>query len=1008
MKKFLPLLLALSQALALSGTVLAAEPVTTDVIVELSPPNGASPAEFAANCADSIDRKLSDFEYGYIYDTLLCGFSAELPETAIWRLENYDFVKKVYRCAEYEALSAEAGTGDMSAAEMIGLSAAEKAGLTGDGVKVAVLDSGFDINHPAFNVQVTETLELEAFSMVIGSNRLTALRNSYDIAPLYHSSKIPFMYDYAYNDADVSTESSNHGTHVAGIIGAAETEISDMHGIAPGVQLLLMKVFNDEGTSASDKALIAALEDAIKLGADVVNLSIGHYSGSVDPAEIVGLASLIEKAEQSGCIIIGAAGNDSVTTQRSRLYEEAEIMYPLASYTDYGTLSSPSAASYAMSVASANNGIYYSLHFKHAENHELYIEYTDTNAASEVIDVPFGEYFGGKTLEYAVIPGVGEEKDYDGIDVTGKLALVSRGTIMFTDKANIAAKHGAVGVIVYNNTEGEEYFNMELTDAAIPAIAISLEDGLALIDETARKLTFGNNYTWRENTDGAGLISSFSSYGTTPSLTLKPDISAIGSSVLSTVVGGGYSSSSGTSMASPQLAGACALLIEKARNSGITDNAALAVDVKNALMNTASPILQANGIEYSPRAQGAGLIDLEGAIDQSLELTYTATGKAKAELFDKLTDVTAFDITLKNLTDAPLKVDLGVTLTSDGYTLLEFDGKEEYYSTLTAEADRASKITVGSSGNLNRYADDHTPLTLTLDAGEARTLTVSIDFDDTYHKTLGEIFTNGHFAEGFVICETEGATVSLPYMGYIGDWGAAPVLDGDAYAGETEMFDGTKFYVMVNGKYIPAGADIFAETYVYDRDTIAFSPNGDDYADDINFGATAIRNCKSSSMTITDPEGNTVYTSKFPYFSKTVGMEEVTVFRFHWDGSDGMYSRYKLPDGKYTVSLEYTLDYGEDVKQTYTYPVIIDTVDPTLSSVTLDGDTLSLTASDEFGVRVISIYENDSDGAFFLLEHGSEVSFNIGKYTGDTLYYEIIDNAYNITVGKLTLSDLAN
>ncbi len=1007
MKKLLPILLALSQAFMLGVAPVASQAPMVDVIVELSPPVGTDPTEYAQKCADTLDSKLAVFDYGYIYDTLLCGFPAELPENSLWRLEACDFVQKVYRCAEYEALDAEFDSIDMSAAELMGLPAVKEAGLTGDGVKVAVLDSGFDIHHPAFDADVTETLDLKPFAMVIGSKRIAALRNSYETSPFYHNSKIPFMYDYAYYDNDVSTKTSDHGTHVAGIIGAAKTDICDMHGIAPGVQLLLMKIFNDEGTSASDNALIAALEDAIKLGADVINLSIGHYAGSTDPSEIVGLASLIEKAEQHGCIIVGAAGNDSVTTERGRLYEDKKLMYPLASYTDYGTLSSPSAADYAMSVASVDNSIYYSRHFTHAANRELYIEYTDTNEAGAVTKVSFASYFNGKTLDYAVVPGVGEEKDYEGIDVSGKLVLVMRGTIPFTEKANIAASHGALGMIVYNNTEDEALLNMELTGAEIPAIAISMNDGLTLAAESDRRVNFNKSYIWRENTEGAGRISGFSSYGTTPSLTLKPDISAIGSSVLSTMVGGGYGSVSGTSMASPQISGACALLVEKARKSGITDNAAIAVSVKNTLMNTASPVIQENGIEYSPRAEGSGLLNLDEAVNQKLELTYTPTGRAKAELFDKLTDITAIDVTLKNLTDSTLNVALDVTLTNDGYTLIEFEGKKEYYSTLTAEADKVSRITVAESGNLNRYAEDHEPLTLTLDANESRTLTVNIHFDNAYHRKLSSIFTNGHFAEGFIFCEAEGTAVSLPYMGYIGDWCAAPVLDGDSYKGETEMFDGAKFYVMVNGKYVPAGADIFTDPYTYDRDTIAFSPNNDGYADDINFGATAIRNARSSKMTITDPVGNTVYSSKFPYFSKTVGMKEVTVFRFSWDGSDGVYSRYKLPDGKYTASLEYTLDYRENITQTYTYPVIIDTKDPTLESAKLKGNKLTLTASDENGVRVISIYESDSDDAFFNLEHGDTAVYDISGYTSDTLYYEIIDNAYNISVGKLTLSDLA-
>ncbi len=1005
MKKLIPLMLVLAQIFLSGGTPLWASADTTDIIVELEPVNAENTAEYAKNCADILSKAIPTLKCDYIYDTLLCGFSAIVSGNAVWRIKSFDFVKKVYDCAEYEPLDAQITDNDMSAAALINHSAAEAAGLTGNGVKVAVLDSGFDIDHPAFAGEVTETLNLSEFEYVIGVKRLSALQNSTDIAPLYHNSKIPFMYDYASKDADVYTASTNHGTHVAGIIGAGKTDIGEMYGIAPGCQLLLMKIFNDDGKTASDKALIAALEDAIKLGADIINLSIGHYSGSVDPTQIVGLDALLKKAEESGCIIIGAAGNESVTTERSALNENHGIALPPAGYTDYGTLCSPSSVDSIMSVASVNNSIYYSLHFRHSENRELFVEYTDTNMTLGVTDIPFGEYFGGKTLEYEVVPGVGEEKDYEGINVSGKLALVERGVIPFTEKVAIAAAHGAIGVIVYNNAE-ENPFNMEITGASIPAVGISQKDGKALIAEAVHRLKFPENYTTREIGDDAGKISSYSSYGTTPSLTLKPDISAVGGGVLSTI-SGGYGASSGTSMAAPQISGACALLIESERKNGTSDRTEIISAVRNTLMNTASPLLQKNGLEYSPRAQGAGLVNLESAVSQKISVSFTKNGKAKAELYDKLASSVTFDVTVKNLTDTKLDAKLSATLTNDGFTELSYGDKTEYFSTLTAEADTVSRITSGTDENLNRYAADFAPLRFTLEPGEERVISIKIAFDKAYHGKLSEIFQNGHFAEGFIYCEADGSTVSMPYLGYIGDWTAAPVIDGSPYSGETEIFDGSKFYIKVNGKYIPAGADIFSDTHIYDRNAISFSPNGDEYADTINFGATALRNCKSSKMTVTDSNGETVYTSKFPYFIKTKGMDEVTVFRFTWDGSDGIYSRYKFPDGIYNVTFEYVLDYSENAKQTYTYPVIIDTEDPSLSSASLSDGKLSLTASDNNKVMVINIYENDSADSFSLLAHGESAVFDISDYKGDSIYYEIIDYAYNINVGKLNLSELA-
>ncbi len=1012
MKKTLLSLLLMLTMLPLSSVYIASDEPYTNVIVELTPPAGADPYEHAESCALLASKLIRGLEYDYIYDTLLCGFSAELPCSAVSLLESCEFVDSIYFCASYEPMNSSYSDSEaaMIAAKMAGVDAAHAKGLSGNGIKVAVIDSGFDVSHPAFSAEVTDTLDFSIFENRLSVEKPTAIRAlEHDHQPLSilrYNSKIPFMYDYAGKDTDVFS-SIDHGTHVAGIIGAAPTQISTMKGIAPDCQLLLMKVFNDQGSSTLDSVLISALEDALKLGADVINMSVGHYAGSSQTSRIIGLDNLIRRLEENGCVVVCAAGNDSVTTERGALADEIGANYPLASYTDYGTVSSPSASEYALAVAAVNNSVYYGNYIRHGANGDFHFEYTDTNIANEILPETFREYFDGKILEYVPIPGVGEEKDYEGIDVSGKLALVMRGTISFAEKANIAAANGAVGVIVYNNAD-DGYVNMDLGGAAIPAIFVNNADGLSLISEKTHTIAVEKTSIAKPHPDKIGKVSDYSSRGTTPSLKLKPDISGVGGSVYSTLPGGEYGGISGTSMAAPQIAGICALLYENAKNGEDYSPDTIVSEIRTTLLNTAIPVLNDKGVEYSPRQQGAGLVNLEAALDNKIRLTATHNFSPKAELGDRLGGSVNFDITLKNTGNSPITLNLGATLTSDGYTKLNVKDKTEYFSTMEAVADSASRITVNDSENLNRFAPDYTPYKITLEAGEELVLPLHIEFDKEYHTKLNEIFTNGHFVEGFIYCTSESFNVSMPYMGYWGDFSGAPVLDGNVYNGEPVLFKGSRLYVPLDDIHITAGANIYTSPYTYDEAAVSFSPNGDGNADEILFGTSYLRNFLKAKMEITDRGGNLITESTLGYTTKTKGIDETTIFAFFWDGGDDIYPNYKMPDGKYTMTIEYTLDDGRDTKQTYSYGITLDTVYPTAEKISLDGNILSISASDSNGIFGIRIYEGVFDGAYSMISAENTAEFNISEYEGSKLYYDIVDYAFNTTVGIIDLTQLQN
>ena len=981
--------LLLAAGMLICALPVRAEEKLVDVIVEVE--DGYSPGL----SAQKLIGRYPGAELHFVYDTLMNGFSVRVTESQYAMLGSFDFVSGYAPSGSYQELSSRVDELAAASNALINIDAAREQRLDGSGTIVAVIDSGFDVDHSAFsNKPGSVKLTRDYLNSLLTGMKLTAVRGGLTADDLYISDRIPFVYDYAENDADVST-ASNHGTHVAGIIGASYNKEGGKEGIAPKCQLLLMKIFDANG-STTDFALIAALEDAVRLGADVINLSLGRYSGSAEKQMINGFDYFLNRAADYGCMIVCAAGNESYSTARG-VSDEGNLLPP-AEYTDYGTISYPASAPSTFAVGSINSPAVWGEYFLCGD---LKIYYNDTNKAGKVLNSTFPMHFRG-SYPYEIVPGIGKDEDYDGLNVKGKLVLVERGETTFVEKANIAASHGAIGMIVYNNIE-EEMINLELTGAKIPAISISKADGEALKSARAKRVKFDPDYRVTTLESGAGELSSFSSIGATPSLTLGIDVCGVGGGVYSTIIDG-YGGLSGTSMAAPQISGVSALLCQKL-GAGILPSARIGL-IKETVMNTAKPVLQENGVEYSPRSQGAGLADLAGALSRELSITYSADGGAKAELEDLLGDTFWLDVTLRNLTDSPLEVSLGVTLTSDGY--LERDG--EYYSTLIAEADSRSRITAEGSGNLNRNAGDFEPLMLTLAPGEKLTVGLTFELDADYDGELSRIFTNGRFAEGFIFCSTEENEYSLPYMGYIGDWSDAPILDFSPESGKS-VFGGTYLLTDVSGILLEAGINYFTEEK--ERGAVAFSPDGNGAGDVLWLKTELLRNAVSGFLSVTDEGGEEVYRLELnSYQSKSEGVPKLRTPMLCWDGSDGHNSRYKLPDGKYTLNYTFKLDFY-DKEQTLSFDAVIDTKKPQVSSVTYDAakKLLTVSVSDDTELQYIKLSESDKD-EFRLIETTTEseytASFDLSEFTGDHVYIEVVDKAYNPVVLAYSLAELIN
>mgnify|MGYP002905609037 FL=1 len=186
-------------------------------------------------------------------------------------------------------------------------------------------------------------------------------------------------------------------------------------------------------------------------------------------------------------------------------------------------------------------------------------------------------------------------------------------------------------------------------------------------------------------------MSDFSSWGVTPDLQLSPDVTAPGGNIYSTLTDGTYGTLSGTSMASPHIAGMSALVLQYLRDSYDLTDEQMHTVAEALLMSTAVPVLEDSGIAYSPRKQGAGSANVYNAIVSPAYLTVRG-GAPKASLGDddNRTGVYRFSFEVNNLTSEPQRYTLdGIALTDQA----DLSQEEQGY-TFMGETSRALEANV--------------------------------------------------------------------------------------------------------------------------------------------------------------------------------------------------------------------------------------------------------------------------------------------------------------------------
>ena len=926
------------------------------------------------------------------YTTLLNGFSATVTYGQYKALKELDCVESVFLSPTFSLLPDTANS-----TRMIGGGLANETGFTGEGMLIAILDTGVDMDHQIFSKAPANP--------ALTQDDVKGLLSQYDfqaegfvkglsVSSVYKSAKFPFQFDYGDKDTDGAPGTkSSHGTHVASTAAGCTGINADVQGVAPDAQIANMNVFNSSG-SASYADILSALEDCMLLGVDVANLSLGSDAGYIDyenPDEFTeSLLNVFKRAGESGMSLAVAAGN-----AYSAAYGDAFGNKALASNPDYGLISEPSTYGESMSVAAVSNSKVKSPYITVGGRDFAYQD-SGTISTDENAKI-FRDLAKKGELEYAVVPGYGTEDDYEGIDVSGKVALVQRGGGMYYEqKERSAYAHGAIAMLVYNNVPGMLY--MSITDWKMPCAFISQEAGEYLKAQENKVLTVGAaDKLVASPTYG---MADFSSWGATTELTLKPEITAPGAGIYAAVPGNAYESMDGTSMASPHAAGAMAIVQQALKARGMTDATQRKHMVDTLLMSTASIIYDSSGQPYSPRKQGAGLININDAVKTEGYLTVDGMIRPKLELGDDPAEKGVYTMTFKvhNTGKDTLYYDIQPIVLTDGTTTYTNSDNEAFLT--SSETAVALSHTFTTNCKDNRVA---------VPAGGEQEVTVTVTLANAKEELKN--FENGAYVEGFVTLKQVAADggkledaidLGIPYLAFYGDWTKAPIIDSTDY---WETLDGTesKAQAYMNTAFTTS-AEGQIDTYLGDNnyanvpyfaDHNAISPdNSNDMMDSLTGIYTGLlRNTKTLKYTITDQKTDEVYLEKTcDYVNKSIYSYDYyrivpAGVNADYTGIDAWYgtakNNSKLPNNtKATVTIEATLPYGDggtkNLKNSWSFPITIDNEDPHASNLKVTEAEgryyLSLDVSDNQYVSAIVFYNLRNSDLLYGIKGFSETT----------------------------------
>ena len=918
------------------------------------------------------------------FSAVITGFSAKVKAKDIDKLRKQPGVKKVTTQMKAERPKGGASPNLASAPGMIKANTLwDQYKFSGQGMLISIIDTGVDPSHKDMK------LSPEINSKYNSEDEVNKVIKENGLKGKWYNNKVPYGYNYADESQEIrdSGIGGYHGMHVAGIVAAnGDTENEGVKGVAPNAQLLAMKVFSNDAlvSTVYEEVWLKAIDDSVKLGADVLNMSLGMGSGysrdGVSPTN-----EAFNKAKAAGVVCAVAMGNDRVTNWGG------EGKTNLAINPDFGTTGHPAVADPSYAVASMEN--------KNMRGRVVEVE------GKSDISAGTAEGENEKTtteMKPYVYVGLGNsDKDYQknnvkDEDVKGKIVLAMRGDGSFNDKAQLAKTKGAAGIIIYNSPEGNNLsFMSGMENKEFPSVFISNKDGeylkKLLIDNPQQQINITPVHSVK-NPKGEQM-SEFSSWGITPDLRLKPDIAGVGGQIYSTINDNKYTTMSGTSMATPQVAGASALVMQRLYKDGFLKRTAdgkpdpiqeyLTVLV---MMNTATPVKDTEVDEaslYTPKQQGAGLVNLENVVKTNATVTATGGKDTKEDGKLELGEVgDQFNATfkLKNYSK-----DKDITFTPKYISLKDEvkDGRYTEHSSVAKEQ--------------------------TLDP-----VTVKANSEETYTTTIStEGIDKNQFAQGYVMFESKtNPTLSVPYTGFKGDWSEPQFLDNMPDFSKDVNY---KPLVYDNGgidksgfmrRQEKGGWNYWNAWNVDGKPTVFVNSNKQEGMNaEVAPVITIMRNALDVKYDILDKDGKTLRNLFIdPILLKVNGLYKGgdNQYRFEyvpggaaWDFKDQ--NGKPVDEGQYIYQITGHVDYKNAKEQEYQYNILLDNHAPELSyKYDPEKGTIKVTAKDNLA-GVFSVgYENTKTGEWYEQEVRKEDRFKDVGIVRDYSYTFKIKDGFDL------------
>lgn len=967
------------------------------------------------------------------------GFVLSATPKEVEKIKQKPYVKNVYISQEFERPQLK------SSHDLIGSSYAwNDLHYKGEGMVIAIIDTGVDPSHEAMRLD-DDTIPKH------DENSINTIIHEHNLKGRYLSSKIPYGYNYYdHNHNILDSYGSMHGIHVAGIA-AANSQKTGVKGVSPNAQILALKVFSDDvqyPTTFTD-VWIKAIDDAIKLKADVINMSLGSPAGLLSVGDYNPEEEMIERAKKAGIIISISAGNDGNIMRGNPHSDKVNLENP-----DSALIASPSLYKSSLSVASVENNLKYDTFMNFTthqqQNRKFRINIVKGVGKDEIIranPVDLGNAqvedfekhgdLSGKIIMFRVEDkleasdlnthsdaeemklSTGNEEQMDSQEasaeeenlqktnsddensqetslqqqssddeISQETSLPKESTqeigaeeisadeqnpediqespqhehdhgeekLTLLQKLELAKEKNPSAVILYNTERLGENLGISLTHAfpySHHTIALIGYEAANTIHSELKinpdlEITLSSELVGEINTQ-SGKISKFSSWGPTSDLKIKPEIAAPGGNIYSTVEGDDYRSMSGTSMASPHVAGASALLKQRFLKEGISYEE-IPDKIKLTLMNTANPVYYDQYNLAFVRQQGAGLMQLDKAL--KTQVSVKATGESDGEQDGKLE--------LGELKNKSFQYRLELENTSKE--------RKIYKPEIHLINDIIMDLKLLHEPESNRYLNPK-PNTITLEPYESKILNMEVDF------SIYDGFEMNQFVEGFILLKdmsTQGDKIdlSVPFLGFYGDWSKPNAIDAFEIPEHNSSQKRRAQFVMNKNNHAPSSsfsapnglsAPIIDNMIYFSPDAVKYIPRN--YFPKIGLRLAPLRNMDSLEYSILDANsGETLKVIGKSYNIRKLnrlGSKPNFVFMPDslWDGTIGT---REVKDGDHFIyQLKAKLNTGNDAKdieQIYQYKIAIDIDKPeilengAISSQNLDANNRKIS----FKVRDIS------------------------------------------------------